>query len=201
LFVLLSVTVGALAKDPNMSSSPSALADPHGDKRSQLDPNATVVTREKAAWCHREYVSAKDCAKWVADQLARHAARTADEERRREERRADEDARRAARKADEERLREDRHARKAKPPHDARHEPTVGSGSAAAKVMHQGSDSSTAPTGVAVLPSYGGDRSIFVMAACSAALAVFVAAHATQLVCRGRYVRRGPALLTDASPV
>merc|ERR1719210_959968 len=69
----------------------------------QNSSQAANAAMEKAAWCHREYVSAKDCDKWVADQLARRAARKADEERRREERRADEDARRAARKADEQR--------------------------------------------------------------------------------------------------
>merc|ERR1719210_1935907 len=73
----------------------------------QNSSQAATAAKEKAAWCHREYVSAKDCDKWVADQLARRAARRADEERRREERRADEDARRAARKADEERRQEE----------------------------------------------------------------------------------------------
>merc|ERR1719471_2398874 len=167
----------------------------------QNGSQAAHAAKEKAAWCHREYVSAKDCDKWVADQLARQAARKADEERRREERRADEDARRGSRKADEERLREERHALEATPPHDAQHGPIAGSGSAAARATQQGSNSSAAPTGVVALASDGGDRSIFVVAACSAALAVSVAAYATHSVWRDRYARQGPALLTDAAPV
>merc|ERR1712151_189336 len=47
----------------------------------------------KLAWCQREYVSAKDCDSWVADQMARKAARKADERKRREERRKDDEAR------------------------------------------------------------------------------------------------------------
>merc|ERR1719195_2296180 len=86
---------------------------PGGDHNTSADTQnssqAANAAMEKAAWCHREYVSAKDCDKWVADQLARRAARKADEERRREERRADEDARRAARKADEQRRQDEQH--------------------------------------------------------------------------------------------
>merc|ERR1719195_1112875 len=85
------------------------------------DSHAIDAAREKAEWCRREYVSAKDCDEWVADQLARRVARKADEERRREERRADEEARRAARKAarkaDEARQREG-HAHEEGVPHD-----------------------------------------------------------------------------------
>merc|ERR1719493_300624 len=85
------------------------------------DSQATDAARTKAEWCHREYVSAKDCDKWVADQLARRAARRADEQRRREERRADEEARKAARKADEEGRRQGQHAHEAGAPRDTQH--------------------------------------------------------------------------------
>merc|ERR1740122_257499 len=94
------------------------------------DSQAIDAAREKAEWCHREYVSAKDCDEWVADQLARRVARKADEERRREERRADEEARRAARKADEERQREGQHAHEAGAPHDTQREMITKSGNA-----------------------------------------------------------------------
>merc|ERR1719210_1824470 len=98
---------------------------PGGDQNTsagtQNGSRAAHAAKEKAAWCHREYVSAKDCDKWVADQLARRAARRADEERRREARRADEDARRAAREAGE----EERRARRAEPPRDARRGPSA----------------------------------------------------------------------------
>jgi len=59
------------------------------------DSQAADAAREKAEWCHREYVSAKDCDKWVADQLARRAARKENDARRHEEQRADDEARRA----------------------------------------------------------------------------------------------------------
>merc|ERR1712176_1722847 len=59
-----------------------------------------TAAEEKLALCQREYVSAKDCDSWVADQMARKAARKADERTRREERRKDEEARRQARLAD-----------------------------------------------------------------------------------------------------
>merc|ERR550532_371238 len=66
----------------------------------QGNSQAIDAAREKVEWCHREYVSAKDCDEWVANQLARRVARKADEERRREERRADEEARRAGDEGD-----------------------------------------------------------------------------------------------------
>jgi hypothetical protein len=58
--------------------------------------DAQVAADEKLAWCRREYVSEKDCDSWVADEMARKAARKADERKRREERRKDEEARRQA---------------------------------------------------------------------------------------------------------
>jgi len=63
---------------------------------------------KKLAWCRREYVSEKDCDSWVADQMARKAARQADEKKRKEERREDEEARKAARQADERKRKEER---------------------------------------------------------------------------------------------
>merc|ERR1719464_1843502 len=80
------------------------------------DGKAADPFKEKSELCRKNYVSAKDCDEWVADQLARRVARKADEERRREERHADEEARRAARKADEERQREGQHAHEAGAP-------------------------------------------------------------------------------------
>merc|ERR1712217_441564 len=58
---------------------------------------STANETEKAEICHREYVSAKDCDAWVADQLARKAARKADEAKRKAEREADEEKRRQER--------------------------------------------------------------------------------------------------------
>jgi len=77
--------------------------------------------KEKSELCRKNYVNAKDCDKWVADQLARRAARRADEQRRRKERRADEEARKAARKAHEERRRQGQHAHEAGAPRDTQH--------------------------------------------------------------------------------
>merc|ERR1712217_210929 len=58
---------------------------------------STANETEKAEICHREYVSAKDCDAWVADQLARKAARKADEAQRKVAREADEEKRRQER--------------------------------------------------------------------------------------------------------
>merc|ERR1719464_2095511 len=117
-FLALCSCLGARAKAPAVPSVLSNVADQDVDKRSQIGSKVAVVAREKAEWCRREYVSAKDCDEWVAGQLARRAARKADEKRRREERSADEEARRAARKADEERRREGQHAHEAGAPRD-----------------------------------------------------------------------------------
>ena len=73
------------------------------DDVSRVPADKVPVPQPSQVSSAREFVSAKDCDKWVADQLARHAARKADEGRCREEWHADEDARRAAREADEER--------------------------------------------------------------------------------------------------
>merc|ERR1712039_600386 len=51
----------------------------------------------RAEICHKEYVSAKDCDAWVADQLERKAARKADEAKRKAAREADEEKRRQER--------------------------------------------------------------------------------------------------------
>merc|ERR1719277_1472778 len=85
------------------------------------DGQAADAAKEKSELCRKNYVNAKDCDEWVADQLARRAARKADEKRRREERRADEEARKAARKADEERQREGQHAHETGAPRDTQH--------------------------------------------------------------------------------
>ena len=66
------------------------------DDVSRVPADKVPVPQPSQVSSAREFVSAKDCDKWVADQLARHAARKADEGRRREEWHADEDARSAA---------------------------------------------------------------------------------------------------------
>merc|ERR1711920_1146714 len=70
----------------------------------------TANETERAEVCYREYVSAKDCDAWVADQLARKAARKAEEAKRTAAREADEAERRAARDADEEKRRQERNS-------------------------------------------------------------------------------------------
>merc|ERR1712060_125888 len=71
-----------------------------GSNEASGQKDGQTAAEEKLAWCRREYVGAKDCDSWVADQVARKAARKADERTRREERRKDEKARRQARLAD-----------------------------------------------------------------------------------------------------
>merc|ERR1719464_199802 len=129
-FLALCSCLGARAKAPAVPSVLSNVADQDVDKRSQIGSKVAVVAREKAEWCRREYVSAKDCDEWVAEQLARRAARKADEQRRREERRADEEARRAARKAHDERRQDEQHANanKAAAPRDTRGKVATNSG-------------------------------------------------------------------------
>merc|ERR1712048_486371 len=78
-----------LAASGDMESSESSAAD-------------QTAAAKKLAWCQNEYVSAKDCDSWVADQMARKAARKADEEARKAARKADEQKRREERREDEE---------------------------------------------------------------------------------------------------
>merc|ERR1712003_389685 len=56
---LLAASTGAAAADDSARSDSQSTAD------------------ENSAWCQREDVSARDCDSWVADQLARKAARKA----------------------------------------------------------------------------------------------------------------------------
>merc|ERR1712190_145394 len=77
-----------LAASPDVDTSDDAKASDKTDTKAQSN----------SVWCRENYVSQKDCDEWVADQLARRAARKADEENRG-----------AARKADEQKRREDRH--------------------------------------------------------------------------------------------
>jgi hypothetical protein len=62
---------------------------------------ADSLTKADKARCDTENVSRKDCARWISDQLARKAARDADDEARKKARDADEAIRKAARAADE----------------------------------------------------------------------------------------------------
>merc|ERR1712019_249558 len=77
------------------------IALPDDDTSDNAGEKASDKTEAKAeassVWCREEYVSEKDCQEWVADQLARRAARKADEEKRR-----------AARKAEEQKRHEDK---------------------------------------------------------------------------------------------
>jgi hypothetical protein len=102
-----SNTVAHVSKDNSKSLLPSDFiaASP---LEGQLSEAVAVKDSANAKWCESNYVEAKDCAKWVADQLAREAARHADNEDRKEARLADEKARKEDRKADE-------NARKAAP--------------------------------------------------------------------------------------
>merc|ERR1712176_718856 len=63
------------------------VSEASSDASAQSD--VQTAAEEKLALCQREYVSAKDCDSWVADQMAREAARKADERTRRQERLAD----------------------------------------------------------------------------------------------------------------
>merc|ERR1712176_761552 len=89
--------------DASDDAAPASDAVGH-DSEASIDASGPsdvqTAAEEKLALCQREYVSAKDCDSWVADQMARKAARKADERKRREERRKDEEARRQARLAD-----------------------------------------------------------------------------------------------------
>merc|ERR1711933_432308 len=77
-----------LAASPDVDTSNDAKASDKTDTKAQSN----------SVLCREDHVSQKDCDEWVADQLARRAARKADEEKRG-----------AARKADEQKRREDRH--------------------------------------------------------------------------------------------
>merc|ERR1712048_269964 len=67
----------------------------------KADDEKDTKAQANSVLCHEDRVSQKDCDEWVADQLARRAARKADEEKRREDRHEDEAHRREALKADE----------------------------------------------------------------------------------------------------
>merc|ERR1711972_1169587 len=85
-----------LAASPDDTGAASDAASPVSKASGDTSETSGVQTaaKEKLAWCHREYVSEKDCDSWVADQMARREARRADEKKRREERRENEEARR-----------------------------------------------------------------------------------------------------------
>merc|ERR1711972_676895 len=83
-----------LAASPDDTGAASDAASPVSKTSGDTSETSGVqaAAKEKLAWCHREYVSEKDCDSWVADQMARRAARRADEKKRREERRENEEA-------------------------------------------------------------------------------------------------------------
>merc|ERR1712048_42255 len=84
-----------LAASPDVDTSDDAKADDEKDTKAQAN----------SVLCHEDRVSQKDCDEWVADQLARRAARKADEQKRREDRHEDEAHRREALKADDRSIR------------------------------------------------------------------------------------------------
>merc|ERR1711933_134856 len=73
-----------LAASPDVDTSNDAKASDKTDTKAQSN----------SVLCREDHVSQKDCDEWVADQLARRAARKADEQKRQEERREDEARRR-----------------------------------------------------------------------------------------------------------
>merc|ERR1712019_247448 len=87
------------AASPDVDTSDDAKASDKTDTKAQSN----------SVWCHENYVSEKDCDEWVADQLARRAARKADEQKRRAARKADEQKRHEERRDDEARRRDESH--------------------------------------------------------------------------------------------
>merc|ERR1712019_54098 len=83
----------------------------------KADDEKDTKAQANSVLCHEDRVSQKDCDEWVADQLARRAARKADEEKRG-----------AARKADEQKRREDRHEDEAHRREALKETPLRGSG-------------------------------------------------------------------------
>merc|ERR1712048_1233573 len=88
-----------LAASPDVDTSDDAKADDEKDTKAQSN----------SVWCRENYVSEKDCDEWVADQLARRAARKADEQKRRAARKADEQKRLKEQREDEARRRDESH--------------------------------------------------------------------------------------------
>merc|ERR1711933_602868 len=58
-----------LAASPDVDTSDDAKASDKTDTKAQSN----------SVWCRENYVSEKDCDEWVADQLARRAARNAEQ--------------------------------------------------------------------------------------------------------------------------
>merc|ERR1712048_716936 len=88
-----------LAASPDVDTSDDAKASDKTDAKAEAS----------SVWCRENYVSEKDCDEWVADQLARRAARNADEQKRRAARKADEQKRHEERRDDEARRRDESH--------------------------------------------------------------------------------------------
>merc|ERR1712176_757910 len=88
-----------LAASPDVDTSDDAKGSDETDTKAQSN----------SVWCRENYVSEKDCDEWVADQLARRAARKADEQKRRAARKADEQKRLKEQREDEVRRRDESH--------------------------------------------------------------------------------------------
>merc|ERR1712048_725087 len=88
-----------LAASPDVDTSDDAKASDKTDSKAQ----------SSSVWCRENYVSEKDCDEWVADQLARRAARKADDQKRRAARKADEQKRLKEQREDEARRRDESH--------------------------------------------------------------------------------------------
>merc|ERR1719230_1674715 len=101
LAALLALFAGAGASAPNATSPAAAGA-----------AAAAAAAKQRLEWCRREYVDAKDCDKWVANELGQ-GLKKADQERDREdaERDREEELRDAERdKEDKKRDEEDKKA-------------------------------------------------------------------------------------------
>merc|ERR1711933_515397 len=81
-----------LAASPDVDTSNDAKASDKTDTKAQSN----------SVLCREDHVSQKDCDEWVADQLARRAARKADEQKRRASRKADEQKRHEEQREEEE---------------------------------------------------------------------------------------------------
>merc|ERR1712048_422651 len=98
---------------PSPASSENSNTDASPDVDTSDDAKASdkkdTKTESNSAWCRKERVSEKECDEWVADQLARRAARKADEQKRRAARKADEQKRLQEQREDEARRRDESH--------------------------------------------------------------------------------------------
>merc|ERR1719401_1257854 len=73
------------AQKDNRSSpqvTPMLLTQTQGTHNETRNKAASKADNRNKKWCEKNYVDAKDCEKWVADQMARKESRKADEKAR-----------------------------------------------------------------------------------------------------------------------